>query len=225
MHLFGGAKKKDKPEANPHDGITKLKETEAQLTKRKEVMEHKANEETKKIKELMQTKTDKNKKAALMCLKRRKMYEKSSDDLDKMTMNLATQILTLENAKVNMEAFKAQQTTTDYMKKIHGNMDIEQVEEAKMDMEEQLDLAGEITAALTNPLGGQEEDEDDLLAELEDMEQELMDESMAEVGATEVHLDAGMAAMPSAPAGAPVLVAPVMTDEERELAELEASMA
>jgi len=44
MHLFGGAKKKDKPEANPHDGITKLKETEAQLTKRKEVMEHKANE-------------------------------------------------------------------------------------------------------------------------------------------------------------------------------------
>jgi len=52
-----------------------------------------------------------------------------------------------------------------------------------------------------------------------------MDESMAEVGATEVLLDAGMAAMPSAPAGAPVLVAPVMTDEERELAELEASMA
>jgi len=44
MHLFGGAKKKDKPEANPHDGITKLKETEAQLTKRKEVMEHKASE-------------------------------------------------------------------------------------------------------------------------------------------------------------------------------------
>ena len=42
MHLFG--KKKKEAPIDPHDAITKLKETESTLGKRRDVMEHKVNE-------------------------------------------------------------------------------------------------------------------------------------------------------------------------------------
>ena len=48
MHLFGRKKKEAVAsgggKVNPHEAITKLKEQEAQLEKRKGVMEHRMNE-------------------------------------------------------------------------------------------------------------------------------------------------------------------------------------
>lgn len=227
MHLFGKKKKESAAAASdPAAAITKLKESESVLTKRKDVMQHKVNEELKTIKRLMGTKKEADKKAAMMCLRRKKMYEKNVDDLDKMAMNLQTQIFTLENAKMNVEMFKAQQVATSGLKHIHGDMDIDKVEEMQMDLQEQLELAGEIQGALANPIAGQDIDDDELLEELEGLEQEDMDAALADVG-PETELEA-LPAMPSAPSGLPTIAVPAaaaaMTDEERELMELEASM-
>ena len=51
-----------------------------------------------------------------------------------------------------------------------------QVHDLMDDIAEQQDLANEISAAISSPMGfGNDVDEDDLLAELEGMEQEEMD--------------------------------------------------
>lgn len=225
MHLFG--KKKKEPVVSAVDAITKLKDSEATLAKRREFMEAKSKQEADKIRQHLGKKTEKEKKAALMCLRRKKMFDKAVDDLDKMTMNLETQIMTLESAKINTEAFRAQQVAAAGLKQIHGEMDIDKVEEIKMDLQEQLEISNEISDALTTPIAGDAIDDDDLLEELEGLEQEMMDESLGEVPAASVDT-LGDIGLPAVPSDTPALVKPVaaaMTDEERELAELEASMS
>jgi len=237
MHLFG--RKKKETAAAPETAaasIAKLKDAESVLSKRQAVMQHKVDQEKAQIAKLLRPANDRrttaqkqtDKKSALMCLKRQKMYEKNLDELDMMKMNLETQIHTLESAKMNAEVFKNQQAVAAGLKAIHGELDIDKVEDQQMDLQEQMDLAKEIGSALATPLTGGEIDDDDLMDELTGLEQELMDEEIADVGpATEME----PLALPTAPSGQPVIATPAaatttaMTDEERELAELEASMA
>ena len=80
------------------------------------------------------------------------------------------------------------------------NMDLQIME--KEQLEKLMQESGEVQAALTAPIAGQDFDEDDLRAELEGLVQEPANETLGEV---------------------PLQAAE--TDEERELRLLEASMA
>mmetsp|Transcript_17908 Transcript_17908/g.43340 ORF Transcript_17908/g.43340 Transcript_17908/m.43340 type:complete len:222 (+) Transcript_17908:257-922(+) len=220
MHLFGKAKPKA---PSPSDAIAKLKDSEQMLSKRQAFIQTKIDAEMAMIKKKLAAK---DKKGALTCMKRKKLYEASVDQLEKMTINIQTQIITLEGAAVNVEAFQANKMFVEGMKKVHGDLTVDKVEEQLQDAQEQMDVQKEITDALANPLATDVEDEDDLLAELEELEQEQMDEQLMNVNLTDTAL------LPDAPSGMPSLTepaaavgAPAMTDEERELAELEASMA
>ncbi len=46
------------------------------------------------------------------------------------------------------------------------------------EIREQMDIANEISDAISQPLGGEAFDEDDLLSELEELEQESLDEQL-----------------------------------------------
>jgi len=184
------------------------------------------NEELTKIKKLLATKQAKDRTAAQVCLKRKKMYEKSMDDLDKMAMNLTTQILQLENAKINMEVFKSQQLAKEGLASIHGDVDVDKVEEMTMDLQEQLDIAGEISDALTRPMAGNEVDDDELDDELKELEEQWDTDHIVKVEETEWPEVAE--GLPQAPGGAPVLAAAAVAEEDEDaaaLAELEASMS
>lgn len=119
------------------------------------------------------------------------------------------------------------------------------------DIREQMDLANEISDAISQPVGfGVEFDEEELNAELEELEQEALDEKLLETGKGEQV--GALPSVPSAVPGAisfaqpsrhrksigltpsspaiaqpprPVKVAAHEDDEDAELAELKASMA
>ena len=168
----------------------------------------------------------KNRRAALMAVKRKKVYEKQMDQLMGSRMTLETQIMALEQAQTNMEVFNAARMGAQGLAKAHNNMNVDEVDDVMDDITEQLQVADEIGSALSQPIGmGADLYDDDLEAELDDLEQGMIDEQFLDVGAPSTSLPAGRVAdpaMPSAPSHVPVAAAE--TDEERELRELEASM-
>ena len=164
---------------------------------------------------------------AVSC-RRKKMYEKNVDQADNIIMNIESQIDQLETAAINVTNFNAMQAGTQALKKIQQGVSIDMVEELKMDQEEQVEIANEISEVLAKPFSGQDMDEDDLDAELDLIDQEQFEASISEVPpAEQIPVDqfAGLS-LPTVPSGTPAIATPAagMTDEERELAELEASM-
>lgn len=151
------------------------------------------------------------------------MYEQQRENLRGARFNLESQVLAIENANVNKETIDAMRTGAQAMKSIHGELNIDKVENTMDDIREQMDLANEITASISQPLGmDMGMDMDELDAELEQLEQEELDATL---------LDAKAGPMPTLPtvtsAAQPAAVSaePAMSAEERELEELRASMA
>jgi Snf7 len=72
------------------------------------------------------------------------------------------------------------------MKQIHGGLTIDKVDATMDELREQQALGEEIANAITNAPIGEPIDEDDLEAELEGLEQEVMDERMLKTGSVPV---------------------------------------
>ncbi|KAJ1502977.1 ESCRT-III subunit protein snf7 [Coelomomyces lativittatus] len=142
-------------------------------------------------------------------------------------MTIETQMMTIENANVNLEAMHAMKSGADALKNIHSSMNIEKVDTTMDEIRDQMDLANEISDAISQPVGlGLDLDEDELNAELDILEQEELDTKL--LGLENVPINA-----PNVPTKAiPVAQPPRLMkgqvfdeDEEAELAELKASMA
>ena len=68
------------------------------------------------------------------------------------------------------------------MKKVYENMDLNKIDDLMQDITEQQDVAQEISEAISNRAAfGDEFDEDELMAELEELEQEEMNKRMRDV--------------------------------------------
>ncbi|GAA6095677.1 charged multivesicular body protein 4b isoform X2 [Tachysurus ichikawai] len=127
-----------------------------------------------------------SKTAALQALKRKKRYEKQLAQIDGTLSTIEFQREALENANTNTEVIKNMGFAAKAMKAAHDNMDIDKVDELMQDITEQQELAQEISDAISKPVGFSEEfDEDELLAELEELEQEELDKNLLEIGGTE----------------------------------------
>lgn len=156
------------------------------------------------------------------------MYEQQREHTRGARFNLETQLLAIENANMNMETLKAMKSGGQTMRQMHGEMNADKVDELMDDVREQMDLAQEINAAISTPLGmdyGVEEDE--LNEELEQLEQAELDRAMLDVKAPQEGIKAGgdresAASLPSVPATA---VTSSAVDEDAELEELRKSMA
>jgi hypothetical protein len=163
------------------------------------------------------------KREALQCLKKKKMYEQQLLTLGTSKINLENQKLTMESMKMNAEILDTQKMAAKSMQEQVKQMGgVDKVEEL-MDMVEDTQTdAREIQEAMGRQLElpGITADDDELLAELDG----LMEDDLA---ADLSKVDLGRAVeMPSAPISLPAAgTKKVMTDEERELAELEAAMA
>ncbi|KAI0240854.1 Charged multivesicular body protein 4b [Lamellibrachia satsuma] len=155
---------------------------------------------------------------ALQALKRKKRYEKQLTQIDGTLSTIEFQREALENSSTNTEVLKVMGDAAKALKTAHKNMDVDDVHDLMDEVAEQQEIANEISEAISSPVGfGQDADEDDLLAELEELEQEALDEQLLEVG------PAAAAELPSVPTGE--LVAPrtekakAEEDEMKELAQ------
>ncbi|XP_053172012.1 charged multivesicular body protein 4b-like [Scomber japonicus] len=185
MSLFGklfGSGGKGGKSPTPQEAIQRLRETEEMLAKKQDFLEKKIDHE------LMTAKKNgtKNKRAALQALKRKKRYEQQLTQIDGTLSTIEFQREALENANTNTEVLKNMGMAAKAMKAAHENMDIDKVDDLMAEINEQQEVAQEISDVISRPIGfGQDYDEDELMAELEELEQEELDKNLLGIEGTE----------------------------------------
>lgn len=147
------------------------------------------------------------------------MHESNLEKIQGQVASLQNNLDALENANLNAETMKAMQQGAKAMKQIHGNMNLDKVDQTMDEIEEQVVLGQEISNAISRPMGN-EIDEDELEDELEALEQETLEEKMVGVGRAPV---GGITT--SAPAVSSKAQVQEEDDEEEELRKLQAEMA
>ncbi|XP_075069824.1 charged multivesicular body protein 4c [Mixophyes fleayi] len=173
-----GSSKSKKGGPSAQEALFKLRETEEMLTKKQEYLEKKIEQELATARKH----GTKNKRAALQALKRKKRLEKQLTQIDGTLSTIEFQREALENSHTNTEVLKNMGYAAKAMKTVHQNMDLDKIDELMQDIHEQQDVAAEISDAISRPVGfGEEFDEDELLAELEEMEQEDLNKHLASV--------------------------------------------
>ncbi|KAJ3107130.1 ESCRT-III subunit protein snf7 [Phlyctochytrium planicorne] len=219
MNLFGKAKAK----VTPKDAITKIQESLDMLEKREKYISKQIEDQLKVAK----ANASKNKRVALMALKKKKALESQVEKLIGSRMTLEVQKMAIENANLNKEVMNTLKVGADAMKAIHGEINIDKVDATMDEVREQMDLANELSEAISQPVtNGFEFDEDELNEELELLEQEELDAKLLDTGLT----SAPAVPTQELPTHVPAVAQPPRPvrqaeDEDAELAELRASMA
>ncbi|GAB5033082.1 charged multivesicular body protein 4 [Nannochloropsis oceanica] len=241
MNLFG-KKKTAGPPPNPADAIIKLRGTMETLTKREAYIQKKMDIMIVEAKGKM---ARKDKSGALFALKKKKMYEAEVIKIQGAMMNLESQAMSLEGSATNMEVFGAMRKGAQAMGAMRGAMDVDKVDDLIDDIREEMDTATHISDAISTPLDGGLQSDDDLLAELDALVEEETEAKLTEVPASLPAKPAAATAattaaaataasepfmpdLPAVPTNAPtVALGEEGIDEEelRALKELERSMA
>ncbi|KPP74628.1 charged multivesicular body protein 4c-like [Scleropages formosus] len=162
---------------SPQEAIHRLRETEEMLTKKQEYLEKKIEQEIA----IAKKNGTKNKRAALQALKRKKRYEQQLTQIDGTLSTIEFQREALENASTNTEVLKNMGFAAKAIKGVHQNIDLDKIDDLMQDITDQQEVAQEISDAISRPFG-QEFDEDELLAELEELQQEELEESTKNMG-------------------------------------------
>lgn len=177
--FFGKSNNEKAP--TPQEAIQKLLEIEDLMRKRQDVLERKIDDELKTAK----VNGTKNKRIALQALKRKKRYEQQLNQIDGTLTTLEYQREALENANTNTEVLKTMGIAAKAFKNANLELDIDKVQDLKDEIQEQQDLANEISNVISSPIGfGEQVDDDDLLKELEELEQENLDKELLEIPST-----------------------------------------
>ncbi|XP_029934646.1 charged multivesicular body protein 4c [Myripristis murdjan] len=162
---------------SPQEAIHKLRETEEMLTKKQEYLEKRIQQEIA----IAKKNGTKNKRAALQALKRKKRLEQQLTQIDGTLSTIEFQREALENANTNTEVLKNMGYAAKAIKGIHQNMDLDKIDSLMLEITEQQDVAKEISDAISQPFG-EAFDEDELLAELAELEEEELENSMKNMG-------------------------------------------
>ncbi|XP_061347622.1 vacuolar protein sorting-associated protein 32 homolog 2-like [Gastrolobium bilobum] len=213
--IFG----KPKQEANPLTTLEKLYETVEMLEIKEKLLDKKAAGEVEKAKEFTRAK---NKRAAIQCLKRKRLYEQQIEQLVNFQMRIHDQIIMVEGAKATTDTVDALRTGAAAMKAMQKAMNIDDVDKTMDEINEQTENMKQIQEALSTPIGAVADfDEDELEAELEELEGAELEEQLLQPATTApaapMHVPAGR--LPTRPVSAKP------TPEEDELAALQAEMA
>ncbi|KAI3422890.1 uncharacterized protein J3R85_011627 [Psidium guajava] len=188
------------------------------LEKKEKVLVKKASQEVEKAKEFTKAK---NKRAAIQCLKRKRLYEQQIEQLGNFQLRIHDQMIMLEGAKATTETVDALRTGAKAMKSMQQATNIDDVDKTMDEINEQTENMKQIQEALSTPIGAAADfDEDELEAELEELEGAELEEQLLQPATT------APAAPVHVPAGPrPARPVPQRTAEEDELAALQAEMA
>jgi len=124
----------------------------------------------------------KNKRVALQALKRKKRYEEQLGKIDGTLTTLEYQREVLENASSNAQVLKVMGDASKAFKNVNSNFDVDKVHDIMDDIAEQQQIAGEISNAISNPVGFDSNiDDDDLLRELQELQDQDLDEELIRI--------------------------------------------
>ncbi|KAL6585844.1 hypothetical protein OROMI_002488 [Orobanche minor] len=235
--MFAWLLGKPKQENNALVTLEKLNETLEMLEKKDGVLQKKASAELEKAKEYTKAK---NKRAAMQCLKRKKLYEGQIEQLANFQLRIHDQMIMLEGAKATTETVDALRIGAAAMKAmqkaivqcqckrpvfaritgfLHRNID--DVDKTMDEINEQTENMKQMQEALATPINAADFDEDELEAELKELEGAELEEQLLQPTTT----------APVAPVKVPAGRVPTRpppqkrTEEEGELAALQAEMA
>jgi charged multivesicular body protein 4 len=155
-------------------------------------------------------------------LKRKKLYEVQVEQLGNFQLRIHDQMIMLEGAKATTETVDALRSGAAAMKAIHKATNIDDVDKTMDEINEQTENMKQIQEALSTPIGAAADiDEDELEAELEDLEQAELEEQLLQPSTTQ------LPPVPahSRPAQLPPQRAPQKSAEDDEIAALQAEMA
>ena len=207
QRMLGGKNKENIPVTE--EAIQKLKQTEKMLEKKQEYLEKKIDMENATAKKHART----NKRLSLQALKRRKRLEKQLNQIDGTLSTIEFQRESLENAGTNTEVLKNMKYAADALKNVHQTLDVDDVHDMMDDIQEQTEISKEISDTICG-FGSQDFDEDELNAELEEIEQEGLNEEL-------IGMERPAMGLPDVPSGALESKKKLAQDED-ELKELEA---
>lgn len=101
-------------------------------------------------------------------------------------LTVEREISSIETANINKETLDAMKNAQQAMKKIHGGLTIDKVDQTMEDLREQHAIGEEIAEALTQGNTGNMVDEDELDDELAELQQEELDNKMLKTGTVPV---------------------------------------
>lgn len=195
--------------------LERLNETLEMLEKKERLLQKKISLETEKAKNFTKSK---NKKAAIQCLKRKKLLEAQMEQIGNFQLRVHDQMIMLEGVKATTDTIDALKTGASAVKSIQLSLNVDDIDNTIEEMNEHTENMKQIQEALGAPLGSAAGiDEDELEAELEELEEEDLEQLQQPPNTTPV------VSLPSAnhpnrdklqPAG-----------EDDELASLQAEMA
>ena len=142
----------------------------------------------------------KNKRAALQCLKKKKLIEGQADAIANSIMRMEEQKIMCEGLKATAETASVLKESAAMMKVEHKKGDLASIQATMDEIGEQADNMREIQDVMATPLGGTEIDDDELDKELEDLEAEDLDAALLQPGVPATKLPAAAAATPAMPA-------------------------
>jgi len=222
--MFG---KKDKP-VEPQEAIQEINSTIEMLQKKSEHIENQIDKEMANIKKNMAggaKNNATNKRAAMQALKRKKNLEGQLTKVDNTITTLEFQVGTIQEAKSNAQVLNVMSKGSNAMANVQKQLNIDKVDDIRDKMQEQQDLANEISDAISSPLDTNFVDEDELEDELAEIMQEDFDAAMLEIPTQPTPaMPAAATTAPAAPTTTLPSV-PAATVEDKELDDMQAWLA
>ncbi|PHJ19328.1 snf7 family protein [Cystoisospora suis] len=178
---------------NLADAIQKNKEAIDTLEKRHQHIERKIRAQECSARERVATG---DRRGALLCLRRKKLFEQDLEQLMTSRLTLETQIVTLEAAHTQQLAVQAMAGAAKAHKSFSQKLSIGKIDRLLDDIQEQQDLQQEVTQVLAQGLPPL--DDEELHRELDQLEASEMETRVLQTACT----------APSVPADEPVLLTP-----------------
>ena len=147
---------------------TDKQQTLEMLDKREALLIKKISTELEKAREFNRSG---NKRAALQCLKRKKLYESQCEVVANQQLKLQEQMIVLEGSKATAETFNALKSGAGAMKQLAKETDVDKVDKVMDEISDQTEKMRQVNEALGQQVGyAAELDEDELEAELAELD-------------------------------------------------------
>ncbi|KAF7355268.1 Vacuolar sorting protein [Mycena sanguinolenta] len=195
------------------EAIVVLRQQLQMIEKKEEHLQKKIDQDLK----IAKANAVSNKPLATSALKRKRFNETQLEQLRGQQMQLEMQVNTLESANLNKETMDAMKKAAQALADIHSGMSVAKVDQTMAEIQEQRAVADEITELISNPVGVDMGDQEELEAQLAALEDEALTDRLMGADHVPIHVPAG--AVPAAKQ------AVTEDDEEAALRQLQAEMA